>query len=70
MGLLVRNARDHLETNDIDSKCEWRLRIRGEVNPILDEPLKKRSRNAIQIGAIIFLLIVLGAIIYLFMAGQ
>jgi DNA-binding NtrC family response regulator len=39
-----------------------------EVNASLGEPPKKRSRNAIQIWSIIFLLIVLGAIIYLFMA--
>jgi hypothetical protein len=42
----------------------------GEVNPSLDEPPKKRSRNAVQIGSIIFLLILLGAMIYLFMAGH
>jgi Response regulator containing CheY-like receiver, AAA-type ATPase, and DNA-binding domains len=40
----------------------------GEVNASLGKPQKKRSRNAIQIGSIIFLLIVLGVIIYLFMA--
>jgi hypothetical protein len=42
--------------------------IGGEVTASLGEPPKKRSRNAIQIGSIIFLLIVLGAIIYLFIA--
>jgi DNA-binding NtrC family response regulator len=42
--------------------------IGGEVNASLNEPPKKRSKNAIQIGSIIFILIVLGAIIYLFMA--
>ncbi len=42
----------------------------GEVNTSLGEPPKKRSRNAIQIGSIIFLLIALGAIIYLFIAGH
>jgi DNA-binding NtrC family response regulator len=42
----------------------------GEVNAGLGEPPKKRSRNAIQIGSIILLVIVLGAIIYLFMAGH
>jgi DNA-binding NtrC family response regulator len=42
----------------------------GKVNATLGESPKKRSRNAIQIGSIIFLLIVLGAIIYLFMAGH
>jgi DNA-binding NtrC family response regulator len=41
-----------------------------EVNAGLGEPPKKRSRNAIQIGSIVFVLIVLGAIIYLFMAGH
>jgi DNA-binding NtrC family response regulator len=40
------------------------------VNASLGEQPNKRSRNAIQIGSIIFLLIVLGAIIYLFMAGH
>jgi DNA-binding NtrC family response regulator len=40
----------------------------GEANASPGEPPKKRSRKAIQIGSIIFLLIVLGAIIYLFMA--
>jgi FixJ family two-component response regulator len=39
-----------------------------EVNAPLGEPPKKHSRNAIQIGSIIFFLIVLGVIIYLFMA--
>jgi DNA-binding NtrC family response regulator len=43
---------------------------RGEVNASLAEPSKKRSRNAIQIGSIIFLLIVLGVIIYQFVAGH
>ena len=42
----------------------------GEVNAGLGEPPKKRSRNAIQIGSIILLVVVLGAIIYLFMAGH
>jgi len=42
----------------------------GEDNTSLCEPPKKRSRNAIQIGSIIFLLIALGAIIYLFIAGH
>jgi DNA-binding NtrC family response regulator len=41
-----------------------------EVNAPLGEPSKKHSVNAIQIGLIIFLLIVLGAIIYMFMAGH
>jgi DNA-binding NtrC family response regulator len=40
----------------------------GEVNVSLVEPSKKRARSAVQIGSIIFLLIVLGAIIYLLMA--
>jgi DNA-binding NtrC family response regulator len=42
----------------------------GEVNASLAEPSRKDSRNAIQIGSIVFVLIVLGAIIYLFMAGH
>jgi Response regulator containing CheY-like receiver, AAA-type ATPase, and DNA-binding domains len=42
----------------------------GEENSSLGGPPKKRSRNAIQIGSIVFVLIVLGAIIYLFMAGH
>ena len=40
----------------------------GEVNASPGEPPKKRSRDAIQIGSIIFVLILLGAIIYMFMA--
>jgi DNA-binding NtrC family response regulator len=42
----------------------------GEENASLGQPPKKRSRNAIQIGSIVFVLIVLGAIIYLFLAGH
>ncbi|HET9377873.1 MAG TPA: hypothetical protein VFO40_23075, partial [Chthoniobacterales bacterium] len=42
----------------------------GEVNAGFGEPPKKRLRNAIQIGSIIFLFIVLGAVIYLSMAGH
>ena len=42
----------------------------GEVNAGLGEPPNKRSRNAIQIGSIMLLVVVLGAIIYLFMAGH
>jgi DNA-binding NtrC family response regulator len=40
----------------------------GKVNASPGEPPKKRSRDAIQIGSIIFVLILLGAIIYMFMA--
>jgi hypothetical protein len=40
----------------------------GEANASLGKPPKKRSRSAVQIGSIIFLLIVLVAFIYLFMA--
>jgi DNA-binding response OmpR family regulator len=40
----------------------------GEVSVGLVEPSKRRARSAVQIGSIILLLIVLGAIIYLFMA--
>jgi len=42
----------------------------GDVDASLGEPPKKRLRNAIQIGSIIFLFIVLGAVIYLSMAGH
>jgi two-component system, NtrC family, response regulator HydG len=42
----------------------------GEVNASLGKATKKGSRNAIQIGSIIFFLIVLGTIIYLFSAGH
>ena len=42
----------------------------GEVNASLGKSPKKRSRNAMQIGSIVFVLIVLGAIIYLFMGGH
>ena len=40
------------------------------VNAGLGEQPKKRSRNAIQIGSIILLVVALGAVIYLFMAGH
>jgi DNA-binding NtrC family response regulator len=40
----------------------------GEVNASVVEPSKKQARNAVQIGSIILLLIVLSAIIYLFIA--
>jgi DNA-binding NtrC family response regulator len=42
----------------------------GEVNAGFGEPPKKRLKNAIRIGSIIFLFIVLGAVIYLSMAGH
>jgi DNA-binding NtrC family response regulator len=42
----------------------------GGVNAAFGAPPKKRLRNVIQIGSIIFLFIVVGAIIYLFMAGH
>jgi DNA-binding NtrC family response regulator len=40
----------------------------GEANASLGKPPTRRARSAVQIGSIIFLLIVLGAIIYLLMA--
>jgi len=41
----------------------------GEVNASPGEPPKKRSRDAIQIGSIIFVLILLGAIICMFVCS-
>jgi two-component system, LuxR family, response regulator FixJ len=42
----------------------------GEVNASLREPPKKRSRNAIRIGAIILLTILVGVTIYLLTVGH
>ena len=42
----------------------------GEVNASLGQPPKKLSWKAIQIGSIVLFLIVLGVIIYLFIAGH
>jgi two-component system, NtrC family, response regulator HydG len=42
----------------------------GQVSADLDAPPKKHLRNATRIASVIFLFIVLGAIIYLSMAGH